>query len=643
MTVRRNPLAAAPWWSRVVLGAVVAALGVVLLANPTATIDFVVLLAGLAFLASGCALVLAGPVRGRSGAGSNAVAATASIGTIAVAVAFVAVGIVVLVWRDITVQWLAVIVGVALILSGVVGVFRAFVPGTQDRFAATVFALAGISSGVLLLSWPRLGLPVIGLVLGGWLIYCGLAMMVDVVVRLVLDRRGRGARTSGGSIAVPSAVPTSAAPSAVSSAAQPFVRPSTVQPRRDPRAHRPRFSRWLRGISAVAVLAVTVALLAGTAALRAGDPRIIPDAFYTPPVTVPAEPGQLIRAEPLSASETVTIPAGTVAWRILYTTTNPDGGPAVSSGTVIAPADMPDGDRPVVAVAHGTTGIVPGCAPSVSAAPFGDGAASALEGLVADGWVGVISDYVGLGTAGPHRYLVGEAEARNVLDSVRAANRLDGLQLANSVAVWGHSQGGHGALWTGIIAPDYAPEINLIGVAAMAPATDLYSLADGVKDSAAGKIVSAYIAASWNEVYPELHVEDLITPRYRALVDQLGEQCFSGKGVLASASITTQMFDAIFVDSALDGALGDELRANSPIGPIGVPVLIAQGGSDSLVLPAMQERWVADRCATGQSLDFRVFPGLDHLPLVAADSPLTPQLVAWTTDRLAAAEPTPTC
>lgn len=51
-------------------------------------------------------------------------------------------------------------------------------------------------------------------------------------------------------------------------------------------------------------------------------------------------------------------------------------------------------------------------------------------------------------------------------------------------------------MWTGMLAPDYAPELDLVGVAAFAPATDLCALADGGKAEAIGKLVSAYIVAS---------------------------------------------------------------------------------------------------------------------------------------------------
>ena len=42
---------------------------------------------------------------------------------------------------------------------------------------------------------------------------------------------------------------------------------------------------------------------------------------------------------------------------------------------------------------------------------------------------------------------------------------------SNRFAVWGHSEGGHAALFTGELAARYAPDLKLVGVAAAAPAT----------------------------------------------------------------------------------------------------------------------------------------------------------------------------
>ncbi len=59
--------------------------------------------------------------------------------------------------------------------------------------------------------------------------------------------------------------------------------------------------------------------------------------------------------------------------------------------------------------------------------------------------------------------------------------------------------------------------------------------------------------------------------------------------------------------------------------------------------PVQQAAWVEGRCDAGVEIDYRTYPGLDHLSLVAADSPLTPQLVAWTLERWSGAPATPNC
>jgi len=85
--------------------------------------------------------------------------------------------------------------------------------------------------------------------------------------------------------------------------------------------------------------------------------------------------------------------------------------------------------------------------------------------------------YQGLGGSdGMHPYLVGTSESRSVLDATRATSHIAGLRTANNVVIYGHSQGGHAALFAGEQAPTYAPELHVFGVVAAAPATGLSTL-----------------------------------------------------------------------------------------------------------------------------------------------------------------------
>jgi pimeloyl-ACP methyl ester carboxylesterase len=117
---------------------------------------------------------------------------------------------------------------------------------------------------------------------------------------------------------------------------------------------------------------------------------------------------------------------------------------------------------------------VPHCAPSLAIFVFQS--MMGLRPMIERGVAVVATDYPGLGTAGPHPYLVGVSEGRAVLDSVRVARLMPGVGGGNRFAVWGHSQGGQASLYTGLLAKSYAPELNLVGVAAAAPVTELVTL-----------------------------------------------------------------------------------------------------------------------------------------------------------------------
>ena len=111
----------------------------------------------------------------------------------------------------------------------------------------------------------------------------------------------------------------------------------------------------------------------------------------------------------------------------------------------------------------------------------------------------VATDYAGLGTPGPHPYLVGDGSAYSVLDSIRAAREFGRGGIGNRYVVWGESQGGHAALWTGQYAANYAPELQLVGVAAAAPPTDLKENLTGGANPLIKALLTAYTGSSWSQ------------------------------------------------------------------------------------------------------------------------------------------------
>ncbi|MGN8026373.1 lipase family protein [Microbacterium sp. 22242] len=577
---------------RVVLGIAIAAVGVVFLLV-SMTVQTIAVVTGIGILLAGIALLLPPGEGGGDRTGGSGAAAVIVARVIGFLLVLLGAGMAL--WPEAGAPLLSAIIGVALVGFAVATAVRAFRPGADQRVTAVIAALATLAVAAITVFWPVLTLVVFRLGVGAWFVFAG----VQLVVRALLRR-------------------------------SPAVRVRTGRP----------WLRWVRTISVSLALVLAVAAAVGSGSLLGGTPLPVPDAFYSPPAHVPSQPGVLIRTEPL----TVGVPAGAKAWRILYTTTHPDGTPAVSSGTVLAPADPGPDPLPLLTVSHGTTGVVPGCAPSLSAEPFADGAGTAMVDMVTKhGWVAVTSDYIGLGTKGPHPYLVGDAEARNVWDASKAVLGFSALHVSTDTVIWGHSQGGQGSLWTGQIAASYAPEFTVKGVAAFAPAANLYGLAEAIKTETAGKTVSAYIAATWDQVFPSLHVSAHLTPGSVGPVDRIGNLCFDGRDGLAAILRGSQVPNQIFPNALLSGPFGQKLKEQEPTGPFPAPVLVAQGLADPLVKPAIQDAWVQARCAAGVPIDYRTFPGLGHVSLVAADSPLTPQLEQWTLDRWNGVAPTPNC
>jgi uncharacterized membrane protein HdeD (DUF308 family)/alpha-beta hydrolase superfamily lysophospholipase len=557
------------------------AIGLVLTVRPFTSLGVLVTLVAIAAFVTGVSDVV--------GAGHNGWPLLDT----AIGVGWLALGVAVLAWPGVTIEVLALWVGVGLVVAGAARLAGGVSGSAEQRLTAVILGLATVIFGVLALSWPDVTVLVIAVVFGVRTVWFGLALIIDAT-RDRLDR-----------------------------------------PAEQPRPA----SRWRRlsyTLAAIAALAAAVVVGGASAAIHEGNPSV--DAFYTPPAQVPSQPGALLRSKPF----TRTIPSTAVAWRILYTTTDTNGRPTVASGIVVAPKNPSTGPRPVIAWAHGTTGYVPACAPSLANDPLGSGAFFNLDQVIANNWILVATDYIGLGTKGPQPYLIGPGEAHSVLDAVRAAKQLPDIDMANQTVVWGHSQGGNAALWTGQLAPSYAPDDHVIGVAALAPASDLVGLVDNLNTVPGGAIFASYVIAAYSATYPDVNFDTYIRPTARTIVKANAGRCLASPEVFASIVTSLLADKPIFSTDPATGPLGQRLRQNTPLAVIQAPLLLAQGDSDPLVKPAVQAAYAQQRCALGGGpLDYKTYPDRDHVGLVQADSPLIPDLLAWTKDRLAR-QPAPT-
>ena len=347
--------------------------------------------------------------------------------------------------------------------------------------------------------------------------------------------------------------------------------------------------------------------------------------FYATPSPLTGDLGTVVRIEPLD----VEVP-GATAQRMLYVTERPDGTRAVSGGMVFIPtAPAPPEGRPVIAWAHGTIGQGDSCAPSRSRNPLQD-TANWLDEMMARGWVVVSTDYAGLGTQGPNLYLVGEAEARDVVNSVRAVRSLAEAQASERFIAWGHSQGGHSVLWTGHLAAELAPELDLVAVAAAAPAAELPLIMDAQWNTAAGWAIGPEVMTSWPVVNPGLRADDVMSGEGARDYERLANECIIPAAL--EGMVRSDVGQTFFSANPLGQSPWLRMAQSQTPAPLpdDIPVLIGQSTADAVVLPWPNARLQVEWCSAGSALDVLWLGMISHQDTAMV---MGPAAVGWMSDR----------
>jgi pimeloyl-ACP methyl ester carboxylesterase len=216
-----------------------------------------------------------------------------------------------------------------------------------------------------------------------------------------------------------------------------------------------------------------------------------------------------------------------------------------------------------------------------------------------------------------------------------AAERLPHVWASDDVVVWGHSQGGHAALWASRIAKKYTPDLTVLGTAALAPAGDPLALA---RDLTAGfaspelTVLTAWVLVPYSQTYPDVRVEDYVSPGTRAIVRELAQRCPSEPGLMVSvlAALGISEHQTLYIGDLTAGNLGRRLGENAAMGTWTTPLLIQWGARDAVIPSSQQVAYVQRLCKADNDVEWVEYPATHHQDILQPGSQALGKLMDWT-------------
>jgi pimeloyl-ACP methyl ester carboxylesterase len=345
------------------------------------------------------------------------------------------------------------------------------------------------------------------------------------------------------------------------------------------------------------------------------------------------EPGTLVSAEPMEVDDV----DGDV-WRVTYVSQRINGNPVEVTGLVVRPrGEAPADGFPVMAWGHATIGVADAC---IQMNSFdGHLGIPEIQQRLDAGFVVAATDYEGIGGPGTHPYMVGESEAAAVINILRALPEIDGVDAGSDIVLAGHSQGGHAVLSTAQRLAEQAPDLQVVGVAALASVSDPSITVPSMFNNRDLAEFAMMVAVGWADTYPDLELTDVVAPDGLAAAEAARrDKCLNELGPFMEGA---DLDDLWVTSPARIDAWSAKIDENMiDLEAIDLPVFVAGGGSDPLVPPSLINSLVNRMCQAGLAVDDHRYAGEGHGSTVSAS---VDDLHAWIADRLAGEPPPTSC
>lgn len=386
---------------------------------------------------------------------------------------------------------------------------------------------------------------------------------------------------------------------------------------------------WSSGEGAPAARAQSVMDNAGGSIME--PPQQSPFYHADPRVLAEAANGQVINSRDVDMIAF----HGYRVTEIAYRSTDASDRPILATATVVRPHHArPDG--PVLSYQHYLNALGQRCAPTEtlvnpSLETVQDNAMAFLRVRLDRGWTVIIPDHLGPRVSYPG----GKISGRIALDGMRAVRddpRFDSRH--SRFGALGYSGGGIATAWLANLHPEYAPDVNLVGVAQGGVPTDMTTMARMIGNAPHPAFGLAFAAAiGMAREYPEeIRLEEKLTPHGWALYERLRGRCTAGLltfGAFQSVPMVLEGGD-LMAEEELMRAFAENSIALEPHVPE-VPVFMWHSRTDPLV-PFWDAEATAKRyCREGTPLTWE--PGLAPEHLLGAVEKL-PTAMNWLQERL---------
>jgi secretory lipase len=367
------------------------------------------------------------------------------------------------------------------------------------------------------------------------------------------------------------------------------------------------------GALAAVALAITGPCLVTTAAADPAPqaPAAWPqhpddDPFYAQPDPMPdVAPGTVLESREVTI-RALAIPVPFQAWQLKYASTDTHGAPAANVATVIQP--LAGATKKLVSYQTAYDSLGADCAPSytfttgVNPPAFEE---AAMLPLLLAGHTVVSADYEGP----EYQWTAGVNSGHGVLDGIRAAQSFAplGLGADTPTAMWGYSGGALASEWANELAAEYAPELNIVGVAAGGVPADIEAVGRAIDGTALSGVYFG-AAVGLSRAYPEIDTATLLNDKGKAAFEDLGDQCIAE---FSTGYAFQHMRDYVTVPELIDVPEVQRVLAENRMGGRvpAAPVHIYQGTHDELAITPPVDQLVATYCAAGATVEYVKIPG----------------------------------